>query len=310
LAALPSRFQDLLPPDFLLQAQAEAGIKRNNGIFSPLVVLWLLVAQRLHGGASLETAVIDLLRSLPASFWPNPCKRMRDWREKGIEPSSHTGGYNQARQELPLAIVQKASDRVFEQLMAQFGPSPGAPPAFIFDGSSIRMPHTVALCEAYPPGSNQHGQSHWPLLRIVVAHDVHTGLAMRPEWGPMHGPKAVAASEQALFEKALDRLPAGAIAMTDSNFGVFSVAYAATQRQHPVLLRLTLARAQSLAGEKLYDGIDREVEWKPSRYERGKHPGLPKNACVRGRLLVRKVQPEGKQPFLLAVFTTLTAPEE
>jgi hypothetical protein len=255
--------------------------------------------------------VIDLLRSLPPSFWPRPCKRIRDWYEQGKEPSSNTGGYNQARQALPLSIVQKVCDHIFGQLMAQFGPSsPNTPPAFIFDGTSIRLPHTEALHKAYPPGSNQHGESHWPLLRILVAHDVHTGLAMRPEWGPMHGPDAAKASEQALLEKALDRLPVGAIVMGDANFGVFSVAHTATERRHPVLLRLTPARAHSLAGENLYDGIDREVLWKPSPHERRKHPDLPKDACVRGRLLVQKVQPEGKKPFLLAVFTTLTAPGE
>lgn len=260
---------------------------------------------------SLETAVVDLLRNLPPSFWPNPCKRIRDWWEHGIEPSTNTGGYNQARLALPLSIVRKICDHIFKQLIAKFRPSsPTIPPAFIFDGSSIRTPHTEALCEAYPPGSNQHGESHWPLLRIVVAHDVHTGLAMRPEWGPMHGPKAAEASEQALFEKALPRLPAGAVVMADANFGVFSVVYAATQRQHPVLVRLTMARAKSLAGENLYDGIDREVVWKPSSHDRRKHPHLPKNACIRGRLLVQKIQPEGKPPFLLAVFTTLTAPGE
>ena len=51
----------------------------------------------------------------------------------------------------------------------------------------------------------------------------------------------------------------------DANFGVFSVAYAATQREHPVLLRLSAPRAQRLAAETLRDGIDRRVVWKPSR---------------------------------------------
>lgn len=274
-------------------------------------MLWLLVAQRLHGGASLEAAVLELLRGLPASFWPRPCKRIRDWREQGKTPSSHTGAYNQARQALPLSIVQKSCDRIFQQLVAQMGQpvSEGGKRAFLLDGSSMRMAHSPESCDAYPPGSNRHGESHWPLLRVLVAHDLHTGLAMRPEWGAMHGAEAV--SEQALLERAIDRLPSASTVVGDANFGVFSVAHAAVQRQHPVLLRLTAQRARRLAGEALRDGIDRVVVWEPSRDDRRSHPDLPVDACVKGRLLVRQVQPSnGGTAFLLALFTTLSSPAE
>jgi hypothetical protein len=274
------------------------------------VILWLLVVQRLHGGAPLETAVLELLRGLPASFWPRPCKRVRDWQEHGQSPSSNTGGYNQARQALPLAIVQQSCDRIFEELLTQSDDcSPQAVGrSFLLDGSSVRTAHTPALCARYPPGSNQYREGHWPLLRVLVAHDLRTGLALRPEWGPMHGPEAV--SEQRLLEKALGRLPRESTVIGDANFGVFSVAYTAIQSQHPVVLRLTRVRAQCLAGEPLRDGIDRWVTWKASRDDRRSHPELPPRACISGRLIVRQVQPDnGARPFLLALFTTLELPE-
>jgi hypothetical protein len=275
-----------------------------------LVVLWLLVVQRLHGGVSLEAAVFQLLQGLPATFWPRPCKRIRDWRENRKTPSSYTGAYNQARQALPLSIVEKSCDQIFQQLVAQMGhPMEGAPRAFLLDGSSMRMAHTPELRKTYPPGSNQHGKSHWPLLRVVVAHDLHTGLAMRPQWGAMNGDEAV--SEQALLETAIERLPAGATVVGDANFGVFSVAYVAAQRQHPVVLRMTADRARRLAGGELHQDIDRVVRWSPSRFDRSSHPELPADACVQGRLLVRQVQPHnGEAAFLLALFTTLPSAEE
>ncbi len=307
---MASQFRQLLSAAFLDQALSEAGVKCHNSVYSPLVVLWLLVVQRLHGGVSLEAAVLELLRGLPASFWPRPCKRLRDWRENGKTPSSHTGAYNQARQALPLSIVEKSCDHIFQQLVAQMGQrSEGAPRAFLLDGSSIRMAHSPELCKTYPPGSNQHGKSHWPLLRVVVAHDLHTGLAMRPQWGAMNGDQAV--SEQALLETAIDRLPTGATVVGDANFGVFSVAYAASQRQHPVVLRLTADRARRLAGGELHDGIDRVVRWNPSRFDRSSHPALPADASVEGHLLVRRVQPaNGEAAFLLALFTTSPSAEE
>ena len=268
-------------------------------------MLWLLVAQRLQGAASLETAVLELLRGPPASFWPRPCKRIRDWHEHGQTPSSHTGAYNQARQTLPLSMAQKSCDHIFEQLMAQMDPTASeSPRAFLLDGSSMRAAHSPELAEAYPPGSNQHGESHWPLMRVLVAHDLDTGLALRPAWGTMHGDQAV--SEQQLLERAIERLPPAATVVGDANFGVFSVAWAGAQTGHPVLLRLTAQRAQRLAGEPLRPGLHRTVVWEPSREDRRSHPDLPPDACVQGRLHERRVQPNnGGAPFLLPLFTTL-----
>lgn len=273
--------------------------------------MWLLITQRLSFGASLEAAVFELLRGLPAAFWPQPCKRVLQWREGGKAPSSHTGAYNQARQALPLSTVQQSCDRIFEQLFARSHSTESGPGtcAFVLDGSSIRLAHSPTLCKLYPPGRNGHGEGHWPLLRVLVAHDVRTGLAMRPEWGAMHGPEAV--SEQALLETAIDRLPSGSTVIGDANFGVFSVAYAAAQRGHPVVLRLTAQRARRLAGGTWQDGIDRALVWKPSAADRRSHPELPADACVTGRLMIREVQPDnGADPFLLALFTTLPSSQE
>lgn len=270
--------------------------------------MWLMVEQRLRGGAPLETAVLEL-HNLPDSFWPKPCKRLRLWREHGKALSSHTGAYNQARQALTQFMVEQSCDRIFEGLVAKMDPTGQPRRAFVFDGSSMRTAHSPELCEAFPPGSNQHGEGHWPIVRVLVAHDLHTGLAMRSLWGPMHGPHAV--SEQGLLEQAIDQLPSGSTVMGDANFGVFSVAYVATQRQHPVLLRLTADRARRLAAEDLRDGIDRMLVWKPSAADRKSHPDLPSDASVSGRLLVRQVQPDnGASPFLLALFTTLPASQQ
>ena len=63
------------------------------------------------------------------------------------------------------------------------------------------MPHSEELVVAYPPTENQHGVSHWPLLRLLAAHDLYTGLATRPEWGPVNGDQAV--SEQGLLEAVI-----------------------------------------------------------------------------------------------------------
>jgi hypothetical protein len=281
---------------------AEAEARENNRVYNTAVVVWLMITQRLQAEGTLETAVLEL-PGLPAIFWPNPCQR----RQPGERPmSGNTGAYNQARQRLPVKVVQGFCDGLFEQLSA--GTNGSLPTigrrAFVFDGTTIRTPHTKELKQLYPPTSNQEGESHWPLIRMVVAHDLVTGLGMRPAWGAVNGLHAV--SEQRLFEQAVERLPALAVVIADANFGVFSVAYAAVQRNHPVVVRMTAQRAQSLLREPLSDGIDRRLDWRPTKADRKKHPDLPPEACIRGRLIVTLVQPsDGSTVFLLCLFTTL-----
>jgi hypothetical protein len=304
-----SLFQRLLPASFL--EPFEKHKRQNNRVYTFLVVMWLLIAQRLQPLASLETAVLELLRGLPSTFWPQPCQRVQDWRHGRKSLSSHTGAYNKARLALPIIVVEQSCDRIFQQLTVHLNgtlPTLGVR-AFFVDGTTVRVAHSPALCRAYPPGSNQHGEAHWPLLRMLVAHDLQTGLALRPEWGPLHGPQAV--SEQRLVEAAMDRLPGGSAMVADANFGVFSVAYAAAQRGCPVVLRLTPVRALHLANGPLPDGLDRPIVWKPSREDRRSHPDLPADACVRGRLIARQVRPNnGATPFMLYLFATVSAGQD
>ena len=185
-----SLYQRLVPAPFLQRLRQQAELRQNNRIYTLAVVLWLMICQWLEGHASLEQAVLELLHGLPASFWPRPCKRRQAWQSQTASLSSNTAAYNQARHRLPLSVVEHCCDHIFEQLTAQ---TAGVLPAlgrraFLFDGTSVQLAPSQALRQAYPPGSNQHGASHWPLLRMLVAHDLETGLAMRPQWGPLNGP--------------------------------------------------------------------------------------------------------------------------
>jgi hypothetical protein len=205
-ADVRSLFQQLLPGEHFAQLRRCDKLRENNRVYNASVVMWLMIAQRLQGG-NLATSVLELICGLPPSFWSRPCKRLLPG-PNGRPPrlSANTASYNEARHDLPLEVVEACFDQVFNELIAK---TPGSGcgmggRAFFVDGTSARTPHNPELCNAYPPATNQSGESHWPTLRLLVAHDLNTGLAMRPHWGPMYGPQAV--SEQGLLEEVLHQL--------------------------------------------------------------------------------------------------------
>jgi hypothetical protein len=205
---------------------------------------------------------------------------------------------------MPKLISEQVTHELVERLSRQISePWPGlAGPVFLFDGSSLQLPHTRKLVRAYPPASNQHGQSHDPILRILVMHDLSSGMALYPQWGPMYGARAV--SEQGLAAAAIQQLPVGATLLADRNFGVFSIAWEAAQNQHPVVVRLTKVRAQKILGRPIAQQGDYAVSWVASRWDKPQAAPWPQGAQLAGRLLAVRVG-RGKSKQWLYLFTTL-----
>jgi hypothetical protein len=301
--SLLNLYQQTVGAGVLQYLEQQAGLRRKRGVYSVAVVLWLMMLQRLHGRGTLASAVQMLLEGA-ADPLLSPCRRVR---RKRI--SCRTGGYCQARQKLPKLLCRQVSQELVERLRTVLNSAlpEGSANVFVLDGSSLELEHSRALLRLYPPAQNQHGQSHWPVLRVVVLHDVETGLAQQPCWGPMYGPQAV--SEQELAQQAMHSLPAGSVVVGDRNFGIFSIAYAAHQQGLQVLLRLTQVRARKLAGLLAQPG-EREVHWKASRWDgSGKPTPWPAQAELEGRLIAARVG-RGKSKQWLYLFTTLNLPVE
>jgi DDE family transposase len=292
-------YHEVVTASGLQQLQKQAGVKFRRGVYSLQVVLWLMILQRLHAGATLAYAVQLLLQNIATSPWSESCQRLR---QRNV--SSRTGAYCQARQKLPKVVCEQVGQQIIERLQQMLGRNPTAPPMFVLDGSSLELEHCRELVDRYPPATNQYGKSHWPVLRIVVAHDLDTALAYPPEWGAMYGPDAV--SEQQLAEQMMSRLPAESTVIADRNFGVLWMAYSAQQRGLGVLLRLTEPRARKLAGSFSEPG-EREVVWKSSRADGGKQRRIPEGATVCGRVIAARIG-RGKSKSWLYLFTTLSVP--
>lgn len=302
-SVLLNLYTQIAPGTLFRQLQQNLGVNVHDGIYSPRLVIWMMLAERLdtrgtaaHSVAQLAEGRLDCLLSR--------CKRVRT---RSI--STATGGYCQARQHLPKMLIERTMEELVQELrrtlLSRLSQRNGNGNVYAIDGSSFQL-QDASLVVAYPPARNQNRPSHWPLLRMVVVHDVETGLAERPQWGPQNGPAAV--SEQALANRALDALPPGSVVIGDRNFGIFAIALACHLRQHPVIVRLTEKRARALVGP-MASSKTYAVQWRPSKFERRKSPDLADDVMVPGRLIACRVG-RGKSQQWLYLFTTWTVPDE
>jgi hypothetical protein len=296
-------FQRTLSVGVLDYFQKQAGLRIRRGVYAAQVVLWLMILQRLHAVGTLVTAVQLLLQGAAAPLLVS-CQRVRQGNI-----SSRTGGYCRARQKLPTVLCRQVMQEIIAQLRQMLGlEEPGVRRVYLLDGSSLELEHSRELVREYPPAQNQHGVSHWPIVKIVALHEVGTAMAEAPQWGPMYGPRAV--SEQGLASRALDQLLAGSVILGDANFGVLWVAYEAQQRSLGVVLRLTEARARKLHGGPISQEGESLVVWRASRFDGGKHHCVPAQATVTGRLIAMRVGRGKSRQWLYLFVTVAGTPKE
>ena len=249
-------------------------------MYSTSIVLWMLVYQRMNRDSSLEAAVKMLLETSP-SFLPQN-KRVD---EGTLSPN--TGAYSRARKRLPLDAAYCMADRVSQSLIEATEPSFEGRRGFLLDGTTITLAPEPALLKAFPPASNQHGESAFPTALLVVAHELASGAALQPIVGAMYGENAV--SETALVRDAIAQMPEDGITVADAGFGIFSVAWEAHQARRDFLLRLTRQRFMAMcrkatAVERDARSTTYSLTWRPSAKEIRNHPEWPQNPALDVRL--------------------------
>jgi len=290
-------YTEIAPGTLFRVLQHNLGIKTHDGIYTPRVLLWMMMSERFDARGTLSSSVEQLAQGRLDGLLSH-CKRAREH-----QISAGTGGYSQARQHLPGELVERAAGEVVKQLRDRLCASQGRP-IYLMDGSLLRLGCTPELCRTYAEASNQYGKAHWLMVRVVLLQEVRTGLAQHMQWGPACGPKAV--SEQGLAQRAIDPVPPGAVMIGDRNFGVFSIAQCAVQRGHDVIVRLTAQRAWKLMGRPIVQTGDDAVSWRPSQLEQRKGH-LADGAEVQGRLIAEQVG-RGQKKEWVYLFTTLSDP--
>lgn len=275
-------------------------IKVRQCVYSSGVVIWLMILQHLQPRGTLVTGVEALLAGA-ADGLMSRCGLLRRKRSSG-----RTGGYSLARQRLPKRLCLQVMKELVLRLREILLPD-GGPLSYLVDGTSLELEASPSLRKVYPPAQNQHGRAHWPVLRMVVLHELETGLAEQPRWGPMYGEQAV--SEQELAVRAIEDLPPGSTLVWDRNFGIFSLSWETQQRGFFTLARLTQQRACKLAGGPISEQGEWRVRWTPSRLDGRRQGGIPEGSVVEGRLIACRAG-RGKSQQWLYLFTTLALPRE
>lgn len=253
----------------------------------------MLILQRLGGGLTLSKAVKDLIENHSDILPPN--RRVTEGRL-----SENNSAYNNARQKLPIQVIEEFSHRVCEHLARSAAPAFLGRRVFILDGTTITLPPTPALKKAFPPATNQHGESVWPVAKLMVAHEMQTGCALVPQVDPMYGPNNSSETKQA--EQVIDRLPENSVVLADCGFGVFSVAFHCQKRGKEFVLRLSKQRYQSYlkTAALVEEGQGYRTDhliWKPSAKERKNHPDLPTDAVV--EVFIHRIDLENGQTLEL-----------
>ena len=253
--------------------------RRKAQIYTLRVVIWMMLWQRLQERGSQQQSVDSIAEGHVERLLPDS-KRVREGKI-----SQNTGGYARACGRISMETTEQVCDDVLAELSKRIAPEAALGRAvMLLDGSSLSVEHTPGLLASFPAGHNQHGLGHWGIVKWVALHDVQTGIALRPAWGPMYGPEAV--SEQVLAQQVVERTAAGSVIIGDGNFGIFSFAYAVVQGQREVLFRLVKSRAQSMGAKRLLPNGECRICWQPSSFERKKYPEIPADAAMEGRLIV------------------------
>ena len=130
-------------------------------IDTTMITLWMMTLQRLGGGKPLNAIVKDVL-SHSRELLPDN-KRLREGTL-----SETSGASADARTRLKLETVEFFANRVCDSLIAASPPWFDGRRGITFDGTTMTLEPTPELQAAFPPATNQHGESVWPVAYNLV----------------------------------------------------------------------------------------------------------------------------------------------
>jgi hypothetical protein len=191
-------------PSSLLHQPAQGRNSRDR-VFSLSRTFWCFLWQMLQ----FNTACREVVRQVQALF------KLKD----GAQVDEATGAYCQARQRLPLSLLQKALG-ASAQAPLQRAPRclllAGRALKFL-DGSSLRLADTAKNQKKFPQPKNQKPGCGFPVMRLVILYCGSTGAVLARRIG------SLCQSELKLFYALAKDLIKNDILIADRGFSNFTL---------------------------------------------------------------------------------------
>ncbi len=288
-------FADVLSEETVAPAFEELDGSWKDRIYTPLVTLWVFLSQVLSVDHSCRAAVARLIAHR-ISRGKSPC-------------SAETGAYCQARKRLPEKFFARIACLVGRRLDDQVPESWlwKGHRVYMFDGSTVSMPDTVANQAAYPQTKQSKPGAGFPLARIGVLSSLSCGAVLDMGLCPYAGKGT---GEVSLLRRMWNGLRGGDVLLADCWMCNWRNLYELSERGIPVVSRLNkaLRKADFRKGKRLGKD-DHLVQWpKPHIREVGRaaQRAMPRFLTVRE---VRfRVEQAGFRTKDVIVVTTLLDP--
>jgi hypothetical protein len=294
---------DSLPfTDVLTEEVIEQSLSSVTGwldrIFSPLVTLWVFLAQVLSADHSCRAAVARLIAHRLARG-QRPC-------------SAETGAYCQARQRLPESFFSDVACSVGRRLddQAERRWLWKGRRVYLFDGTTVTMPDTPQNQAAYPQVYNQLPGLGFPIARLGALISLACGAVVNLGFCRYAGKGQ---GEASLLRRLWGVLRPGDVLLGDRLVGNWPTIVLLRQRGVELVSRLNTyhRRVDFRRGQRLGPG-DHVVRWaKPTSIRslvRDAYRALPDFITVR-EAKIRVAQP-GFRTREVVVVTTLLDPEQ
>ena len=202
----PYAFFNLLTGPALLDEVESLLPEHRERLFPPTETLSMFLAQALSADGSCQKAVNDTA--------------VQRWSGGLPLCSTHTGGYCQARQRLPMTMVSTLTQHTGHLIAARTPASwhwRGRPVRLV-DGTTVSMPDTPANQATYPQPRSQSPGLGFPLCRLVGSMCLGSGAVLNAATGAYRGKGG---DEQTLLRSLLATLERGDILLGDAFFATY-----------------------------------------------------------------------------------------
>ena len=290
-------FTDILSEESISRAISQNEVCWKERVYSPLVTLWVFLGQILSTDQSCAAAVARLIAHR-MSRKESPC-------------SSETSAYCQARKRLPEKFFSDVARRTGRALdcCAKSEWLWHGRRVYLYDGSTVTMPDTVANQAEYPQPSYQRPGLGRPMARVCAIFSLSCGAVVDMAIGGYSGKGQ---SELGLLRRLMDAFRPGDIMVADRLMCSWVELTALQCRgvdfvvRHAVTRKLDFRRGQRLGKD------DQIVSW-PKRYGRSKadaeyRRNLPDS--LRVRVCRVTIARPGFRDKVLVIATTLFDPIE